>query len=173
MEGNKIAKYGANKCKSLFRRFRLNVAIFINDLKHAFMFLFGARNLSVKIGSKLYRLFRGVVHRCEAVDQLPEILKILVLFPFHSRPFGESRLEFAKLWKICICIIYCFFSITLLTLVISYNMINLEKEPRFLVHELLQLAIRVDTRNCRLSHWYGRILRDCVEGCCHSVLPLI
>ena len=56
-----------------------------NALEHGIMLLFIARDLSVEVGNELHGALCCVVDGREVINQLPESLIIVVVFPLRSR----------------------------------------------------------------------------------------
>ena len=74
---------------SEFRRFRTFSASLFHKLKDICLSFPVVSDDTVEVGAELNRSLSGIIERGEAVDQLPERLKIGVGFPLR-RGFGEE-----------------------------------------------------------------------------------
>ena len=73
------------------------MTMLFDSLKHGVVLFLITRDLAVEVRSKLHGAFCGVVDGREAVDQLPESLEIVIVFPFNRRFRKKSRIEIAEL----------------------------------------------------------------------------
>ena len=90
--------------KSLSCWFGLIVAMLLNALKHVVMLLFVAHYFAVKVRNELHGALCCVIDGREVIDQLPESLVIVVVFPLRSRFGEECRIKLAELLTKRVCI---------------------------------------------------------------------
>ena len=61
-------------------------AMTFDSLQHICMPLWVARDSAVKVASKFYRPFRGIIHRRKTIDKLLEVGIVVVANPISDGP---------------------------------------------------------------------------------------